>query len=292
MKKATKLIYRKKLRPYEVRNLWLSRIFIWISILVTMFPILWVIGASLSAGDAFFSGSVFPKAITFKNYTDILFKPGEVGMDFFVSLKNSFILCTSVAIIQVIITSTAAYAFSRMRFTGRKYGLMSLLILQMFPATMSMVAIVKVLYDHNWIDYLWPLIVLFSAGSAFSVWLLKNFIDGIPKELDEVAKVDGANHWQIFTKIILPLARPMIAVMMFFSFIGTYNEFIMSSIVLQSPEKYTMMISLQTFVSGNFDKHWTQFSAAAILASLPLMILFMLMQNLIEKGLAAGAVKG
>ena len=225
--KNKEVIYKKRLKPYEIRTLWLSRIFLWVSIVFVTFPLLWVIGTSLAPGDAFFSGQLFPKTITFDNYKEIF---TSTDLNFFNSLKNSAILCFSVATLQVFLTTTSAYAFSRMRFKGRKYGLMSLLVLQMFPAMMALPAIMAILYRYELVDKLWPLVILFAAGSAFNVWLLKGFIDGIPRELDEAAKVDGATHLQVFTKIILPLAKPMIAVMFFFSLIGTYNEFIISSI--------------------------------------------------------------
>lgn len=288
-KNNNQLIYKKRLKPREVRTLWLSRIFLWISICIIMFPVIWVVGASLSPGDAFFSGDLFPSSLSLSNYKEIF---TSTDLNFLNSAKNSAILCFSVAVLQVFLTATSAYAFSRMKFKGRKYGLMSLLILQMFPAMMAIPAIMATLYKYELIDKLWPLIILFAAGSAFNVWLLKGFMDGIPRELDEAAKVDGASHFQIFSRIILPLAKPMIAVMFFFSIVGTYNEFIISSIALKSPDTYTIIVTLQSFISGKFDKHWPQFAAGSLIASLPLMILFMVMQKFIEKGLTAGAVKG
>lgn len=288
-KKNVDLIYKKRLNPYEVRSLWLSRIFIWISIVLIIFPVTWILGASLSGGDTFFSGNLFPKHITFQNYKDVL---AGTNVNFLGSLKISFIVCTSVSIIQVLMTSTAAYAFSRMRFRGRKNGLMALLILQMFPGMMAVSAIYTACYKLNLIDNIWALVLLLAAGSAFNVWLLKGYIDGLPIELDEAAKVDGASHFQIFWKIIMPLSKPMIAVMFFFSFQGAYNEYAISSVVLKALDGQTVVVTLRSFVNQKFNQNWTQFSAASILASIPLMIIFMLLQRFMEKGLASGAVKG
>lgn len=283
------LVYKKTLRPYEKRALWLKRVFIWISILLVLYPVLWVVGASFAPGDAFFSGSIFPKSLTLQNYRDLF---AGTDIDIKTSFMNSLILCTSVAFLQLIMTGTAAYAFSRMKFKGRRNGLMSLLILQMFPSIMTVTAVYTIMYKYNLMDNMLALILFLAGGSAFNVWLLKGFIDGIPRELDEAAKVDGANQWQIFWKIIIPLARPMLAVMFFFCFQGMYNEFIISSVALKDPAKKTVALALQSYIYGNFDKHWTKFAAASIIASIPLIILFMVLQKYIEKGLVAGAVKG
>lgn len=283
------LKYCKKLTGFEKRELWFQRLFLWISIIIIFFPILCVIGASLGTGDAFFSGSIIPEKITFNNYIEIFTSDTT---DFIGAFGRTFMVCAGVGIIQIVMTVTAAYAVSRMRFKGRKYGLLSLLILQMFPSTMTISAIYAIVTQFELQGNIFVLILFLAGGSAFNVWLLKNFMDGIPKELDESAKVDGATHWQIFTKIILPLARPMIAVMFFFSVQGTYNEFILSNMILNTPETQTIMCLLRSFISGNFNRHWTIFAAGSIVASIPLIILFMCLQKFIEKGLVAGAVKG
>ncbi|WP_026486030.1 sugar ABC transporter permease [Caldanaerobius polysaccharolyticus] len=276
-----------KMRPNERAALWISRVIIWAFIIIILFPIAWVVGASLASGDAFFSGTVFPNKISFQNYVD-LFKKTQ----FLIWIKNSLILCFGVAIIQIILTSTASYAFSRMKFVGRKNGLMALLILQMFPTFMSLPAIYGILAKLNLLDNLYAFILVLAGGSAFNIWLLKGYIDGLPKELDEAALVDGASYWQIFIRIILPLASPMLVVIFLFSFIGVYSEFILSSVVLKSPENYTVALGLQRFITNQFAAHWTLFAAASVVASLPLVIIFMALQKYLQSGLAAGAVKG
>ena len=285
----SKIKYCKKLTGFEKKELWFQRLFIWISIAVIFFPILCVIGASLGTGDAFFNGTIIPEKITFNNYIEIFTSDST---DFIGAFGRTFAVCAGVGIIQIVMTVTASYAVSRMRFKGRKYGLLSLLILQMFPSTMTISAIYAIVSQFELQGNMLVLILFLAGGSAFNVWLLKNFMDGIPRELDESAKVDGATHWQIFTKIILPLTRPMIAVMFFFSVQGTYNEFILSNMILNTPETQTIMCLLRSFISGNFNRHWTIFAAGSIVASIPLIVLFMCLQKFIEKGLVAGAVKG
>lgn len=281
------LVYSHRLTSAQKIKLWLSRIFLWVMILIVMYPIYFVIIASLSTGDAFFAGSLLPKQVSFENYRAVI-----QDTDFLIWAKNSMLVCTSVALVQIIMSITSAYAFSRMKFKGRKSGLMSLLLLQMFPAIMALSAILGLAYRLNFMDNIWALVILLAGGSAYNIWLLKGYIDNLPRELDEAAMVDGASHWQVFSKIILPLAKPQIAVIFLFCFIGTYSEFILTSALIKAPENFTMAVGLRSFIDNQFSAHWTQYSAAAIMASLPVMIIFMALQKFIAKGLVAGAVKG
>jgi arabinogalactan oligomer/maltooligosaccharide transport system permease protein len=284
--------YKKRIRPSERRDLWISRIIIWIFLILAIYPIFFIVTASLSKGDAFFSNSLLPKAITFGNYKSLF--DGSLGPDlnFTKCLENSLILCTTVCIIQLIMTGTAAYAFSRMRFKGRKYGLMALLLLQMFPGIMTVSAVYIMLYSLQATDNLFALALFIAGGSAFNIWLMKGFMDSIPKELDEAAMIDGASHWQIFTKIIVPLAMPMFAVILLFTFFGAYSEFVFSSAALTDPNNYTVAIALEHFIDNAFNKHWTQFAAAAVVGSLPQVIIFIALQKFLQKGLVAGSIKG
>lgn len=269
------------------RSVWISRICIWIIIIAVLFPIYWILMASIGEGSSFFSTSLFPKNITFDNYIELIKET-----DFLLWMKNSLKLCFFVSIIQLILTSTAAYAFSRMRFYGRKSGLKGLLVLQVFPNSMAIAAYYIILYQFELADNFWIITMVLSAGNAFNIWLLKVYMDGIPKEIDEAAKMDGAGHLTIFTKILLPLVLPQLAVIFIFSFIATYSEFMISSVFLQTPENYTLAIGLQSFISNEFAARWTIFAAAAVLASIPIVILFMALQKYIQEGLTAGGVKG
>ncbi|GFP74891.1 sugar ABC transporter permease [Clostridium fungisolvens] len=283
----TNLKYKKKLRPSEVRNLWLGRVFIWIVVVITMIPIVAVVTSSMASGDAFVQTTFFPKVWTFKNYAKVLNET-----DFLIWMKNSMILCFSVAFIQLAMTLPAAFAFARVRFTGRKNGLMTLLVLQYFPATMALPAILGIAYKFEFMDKFWALIILLAGGSAYSIWLLKGFIDGIPKDLDEAAYVDGATTWQMFIRIILPLTRSMLVVMFLFSFVGTFSEFMLTSALMKDAANQTIATGLQSFIKNQFSANWTQFSAAAVMASLPISIVFTGCQKFIAQGLVAGSVKG
>ncbi|STA98711.1 sugar ABC transporter permease [Clostridium baratii] len=281
------ILYKRKLTKQEKFNVWASRIFLWISILVIAFPIWAIISASLSPGTSFYENGIIPKEITFSNYSHVI-----NNTDFLIWIKNSLIVCLFVSIVQVLMTLPAAYAFSRLRFTGKKYGLMTLLILQMFPATMAIPAILSVAYKLPFgMDNLPFLILVLCGSSAYNIWLMKGFVDGIPKELDESAFVDGASHFKIFTKIIMPLSKPMLIVIFFFSFIGVFGEFMISAALLKAPEVKTLVLGLNGMMNSGSTTSWPIYAAASVIATIPLTILFISIQKFIAKGLVAGAVK-
>lgn len=280
------LKYKKKLRPDQIRSAWLGRVFIWIMLAVTLFPIMAVVAASLTKGQAF-TASIWPKNPTLENYRIVLQET-----DFLIWVKNSMIVCISVALLQTVTSVLAAFAFARLKFKGRKSGLMALLILQMFPNTMALPAIISIVFNNGLSDQLWVLILLIGAGSAYYIWLIKGTIDGIPMELTEAAYIDGATTFQMFVKIILPLLRNMLLVIFLLSFISAYSEFIFTSAIIKDGELKTIATGLKQFITGNFSGRWTQYSAAAVMSSLPVVILFLFSQKYIAKGLVSGAVKG
>lgn len=280
-------MYKEKMSTSEKRNLWISRIVIWVTLIIVLFPVIWIVMSSFSAGDSFFLSSLLPEKLSVEHYVE-LFKE----TDFMLWVGNSLKLCLIVSVIQLIMTSLAAFAFARMRFTGRKYGLMSLLILQVFPNSMAVAGYYMLVYKFGLVDSNLALILVLAGGSAFNIWLLKSYIDGIPIELDEAAMMDGASQFQIFYRVIMPLAKPQLAVIFLFSFIATYSEYVITSIFMQTPGKMTLALGLQSFISDQFAAHWTLFSAAAVISSLPIMIVFMCLQRFIQNGLVSGGVKG
>ena len=281
------MLGREKMNGSEMRALWGSRIVIWITIILVLFPVVWIVMSSFSAGDSFFLSSLFPEKFSVEHYVTLFRET-----DFTVWVWNSLKFCVIVATIQLVITSLAAYAFARLRFIGRKYGLMSLLVLQVFPNSMAVAGYYILIYRFGLVDSSLALIFVLAGGSAYNIWLLKSYIDGLPVELDEAAMVDGANQFQVFYKIIIPLAMPQLAVIFLFSFIATYSEYVITSIFLQTPGKMTLALGLQSFISDQFAAHWTLFSAAAVISSLPIMIVFMCLQRFIQSELVAGGVKG
>lgn len=278
---------KEKLKGKDRTSLWFSRVIVWLVIIVVMFPALWIIMASFSKGDSFFMTSLIPNQLGVDNYISLLQQT-----DFLLWVFNSLKLCLIVAVIQLVLTSLAAYAFSRMRFPGKSKGLMALLVLQVFPNSMALAGYYILIYKFELADSFLAIIFVLAAGSAFNIWLLKSYMDGIPKELDEAAFVDGAGHFTTFIRVVLPLTLPELVVIFLFSFIGTYSEYVISSVFLQSPGNFTLAIGLQSFITNQFAAHWTLFAAAAVLSSLPIMLIFMMLQKYIQSGLTAGGVKG
>lgn len=284
---TSELKYERKLRPAERRMAWISRIFIWFMLLVVLFPVFAVVSASMAKGEVFIQTTLIPSAWTLENYAKVL-----TETNFLIWVKNSLIICVVVSVIQLLLTVPMAFAFSRLKFWGRKNGLMMLLLLQMFPAAMSLPAILALAYRLDGMDHIITLIIIQAGAGAFNVWLLKGAIDGIPKELTEAAYVDGASTFQTFTMIILPLLRNMLLVIFLFTFIGAYSEFIFASALLKSPESLTLAVGMQQFITNNFSANWTQYSAAAIMASIPIVAFATIAQKYMAKGLTAGSVKG
>ncbi|MBD7911834.1 MULTISPECIES: ABC transporter permease subunit [Clostridium] len=279
--------YKKKMTKSDKKSAWVSRIVLWLTLIIVLFPILAVVFASLSKGSSFTQTTLLPKSWTLENYTKVI-----KDTQFLKWLLNSMITCIAAAFIQLALVVPAAFAFSKLRFAFRSKGLMALLILQMFPTAMALPAILRIAYNHNGMDNLFVITILLCTGIAYNIWLMKGYMDGIPTELIEAAYVDGATTFQVFIKIILPLIKNMALVIFLFAFISAYSEFMISSALLKDKATQTIAVGMQQFIRDKFSANWTQYSAAAIMASTPVVILFLSLQKFIAKGLTAGAVKG
>lgn len=279
--------FKSEISKRDRMGAWASRIIIWAVILITLFPVIAVVSASMAGGEVFVQKTIFPKVWTLSNYKEVI-----QDTNFLQWMKNSLIVCTTVAVIQLCLAVPAAYAFSKLKFLGRRNGLMTLMLLQIFPTTMALPAILGIVYRFGGMDKLWVLILIISGGNAYNIWLLKGYMDGIPKELSEAALVDGASTWQVFTRIILPLTRNMLIVIFLFSFIAPYSEFIYSAALIKDPSNLTLPLGMEQFIKDKFATNWSQYSAAAIMSSLPIVVLFMASQKYIAKGITAGSVKG
>ena len=211
-------------------------------------------------------------------------------------LGNSVIVALSVALISVIVAALAAYPFSRMRFPGRRQGLLVLLLIQMFPSIMFMVAIYALLQFLGSIipfiglNSLGGLIFAYSGGIAFNIWLIKGYYDTISNALEEAAMIDGATKFQAFSKIIIPLARPILAVIAILTFMNIFNEFLIARILLQDINRWTYAVGLWQF-SGRFETSWGPFTAAALIGAVPMVVFFLVLQDYIVGGLTQGSVK-
>ena len=287
IKTPAKLVYKRRISKSKRIRLWIKRIFLWFAILIILFPVFSIIASSLSSGTSFMQKHLIPDNITFENYKVALTQ--ENG--FLTWMKNTIFVATFVSLVQLAMTLPAAYAFSRLKFTGKRNGLMALLILQMFPNSMMVPAVLSVAYKLPFgMDNLIFLSIILCGGSAYNIWLMKGFIDGIPKELDEAAMVDGATKGQVFTKIILPLTRSMSIVIFFLSFVGVFGEFIFTSALIKDSELRTLVVGLKSLMADKITV-WPQYAADSVMASIPLAILFVSIQKFMSKGLVAGAVK-
>lgn len=239
----------------------------------------------------------------FKKIEGWLYKLGELWKQkpkhhFLRWVLNSVIVAGTVSIITTAVCAVAAYPFSRMRFPGRKYGILSLLIIQMFPGVMYMVALYGLLNLLGkflpWLglDSLGGLIFVYLGNIAFNMYLIKGFYDTIPDSMEEAAMIDGATRFQTFYKIVIPLASPILAVVVILTFMGTFNEFVLARIILQDTSNYTYAVGLWTFAVGPYETEWGIFTAAALVGMVPMLVLFLSLQRFLISGLTRGAVKG
>ncbi len=262
-----------------------------ILILTTIFvlyPVVWVITGSFNPGDSLFSTRLIPESLSFRHYI-YLFQE----TNYLLWYKNTLKIAFWNMIFSTLLVVTAAYAFSRFRFPGRRQGLMAMLVLQMFPGFMGMIAIYILLLQMNLLDNHWGLILVYAGGSIpFGAWLVKGYFDGLPRSLEEAAKIDGASHVTIFYKIMMPLSKPILVFIAVTNFIGPWMDFIFARLVLRSGEKKTLAIGLFEMVTGRGNTEFTTFAAGAVLVAVPITILFFLFQDHLVEGLKAGANKG
>lgn len=270
--------------------------YVWLLIAFSIFPIYVVIVSSFDPTGGLASSSLLPQRFSLVNY-EVLFTSPEIP--YFTWMANSVYIAAVNAVISVFIGGFAAFAFSRLRFKGRKVGLQALLLIQVFPSFLALAAIYVMMEN---ISTVFPslglgshggLLLIYLGGSmGVNAWLLKGFIDTVPIEIDEAAKIDGASSTQVFWQIFFPLASPVLVVTALLSFIGTFNEFVLASLFLQDVESRTVAVGLQSFVGAEFGANWGPFAAGSLIATIPLVAIFLGLQKFIIGGLVAGSVKG
>ena len=259
-------------------------------VMIVLYPVLWVVKMAFSPSQAFsMSLSLLPEEWTLDNFRVLL--SADDGL-FLRQMVNSLIVAGATTVVGVVLSCTAAYAFSRFRFPGRDVGMATFLVTQMFPGVVMAIPLYILLDNLGLLNSLTGLVLVYSTTAVpFCVWMLKGYFDTIPIDLEEAAVMDGAGQWTIFTKIVLPLAKPAIAVTALFSFMTAWNEFILAATFLSDETKYTVPVVLQRFV-GDYSTEWGYFAAGAIIVSIPVMLLFFKLQTYLVSGLTAGAVKG
>jgi arabinogalactan oligomer/maltooligosaccharide transport system permease protein len=261
-----------------------------------IFPLLYVLSASLNPQGTLTGSNQLFSAIGIDSYVRILTDPQIPYPMWFL---NTIVVATVTGLVMVFIGALAAYAFSRMRFAGRRVGLITIVVVQMFPQLLAVVAIFLMMSAiGDWfpaigLNTISGLILIYLGGAlGVNTYLMYGFFNTIPKELDEAAKIDGAGHARIFFTIILRLVAPILAVVGLLSFIGIVNEYVIASVMLIDPEKQTLVVGLTKLVSNPRYADWSAFSAGAVMAAIPVVVVFLLLQKYIVGGLTAGATKG
>jgi ABC-type maltose transport system permease subunit len=267
-----------------------------ILIVFSLFPILWVISASINPTGSLATQKLIPENPGLANYQTLM-ESGE--FPFWTWFGNSVKIASITSVLSLAITTVAAYAFSRFRFRGRQTMLKAILLIQVFPALLALVATFLMISQIGdvipavGLNTHTSLILVYLGGAmGINIWLMKGFLDTIPRDIDESAMVEGATDWQIFTRLILPLLRPILIVIAILNYISTYGEFVLARVLLKSNEQYTLMVGLQVFAGAQFNQRWGVFAAGALIGALPIMIIYLALQDQIVGGLTTGAVKG
>ncbi|BAS27007.1 maltose ABC transporter permease MalG [Limnochorda pilosa] len=267
----------------------------WLAIAFALGPILWVFSASFSPANTIVGQPLIPTQLSLEHYRALFSDPRH---PFHLWMWNSVKVAVIAAVLTVALTALGAYAFSRFRFQGRRGGLFTLILIQMFPQMLAMVAIYLLLLEIGrylpWLGlntHLGLIMVYLGGAMGVNTWLMKGYFDTIPRSLEESAMMDGASHLQAFVHIILPLVRPILTVVFMLSLIGQYSEYILARVLLQSTDRFTLPVGMQLFIFNQYDSRWGIFAAGAILGAIPIVIIFLLVQSQLVSGLTSGAVK-
>jgi arabinogalactan oligomer/maltooligosaccharide transport system permease protein len=279
---------RNKHKTIAVR-ITLSYLVLGFFVLVALFPVLQIFTVSLRPADRLLSTSleIIPKNASLDNYVALF-----TERPFFLWLMNSTFVALVVTVTGVALASTCGYAFSRYHFIGKKFGLLSLLVTQMFPATMLLLPMYIMLVMLHLINTYIGIVVMYSATALpFCIWQMKGYYDTIPTSLEEAGTIDGCNQFQAFFKIILPLAAPALVITALFSFMASWTEYVVAAQILQDTEMWTLPLGLKSFES-NMGSEWGLYGAASVIVTIPVVILFLSLSRWLVSGLTLGSVKG
>jgi ABC-type maltose transport system permease subunit len=288
--------YVKPFFPQKKIGLAIRYIIAVILILFAVVPALWIVSASLNPAKSLTGGAFFPKNPGITNYQELL---TNTFFPYMTWLLNSLKIATVTTLFTVFLTALAGYTLSRFRFAGRQTLMMAILILNVFPSILAMVAIFSMLQQLgifiSWLglDTHIALVLIYVTGSmGINVLLVKAYVDSIPLELDESALVDGATPWQTFIYIIWPIMTPIVITIGVLTFIASYGDFVIARVLLKSSENLTVMVGLQLFQTDRFDQDFGMITAGAVLAAIPIILIYIPLQRYVINGLTAGSVKG
>lgn len=266
------------------------------AVVFALFPIEFIVLAALNPAGTLSSSSLIPYAASLDNFRHLFNDPVRPYLNWYL---NSILIAGVGTVGSVFIGACSAYAFSRFRFRGRRAGLLFILLIQMFPAMLAFIALyitfakISDVLPAIGLNTAAGLILVYLGGAmGGNIWLLKGYFDTVPRELDEAAKMDGASHAQIFFGMILRLVTPVLVTVAMLSFTGLINEFMLASIFLTAPERKTLAVGLWAMNSADHNQYFGEFCAGALLASLPVVVLYLSLQRYIVSGLTSGSVKG
>ena len=266
----------------------LAHAFLVVFALATVYPILQIVAVSLRPADRLYSTSlaIVPADATLRAYPTVLFE-----RDFLLWMKNSFLVSAVVTAFGVVLAATSGYAFSRFRFRGWRTGMMAFLLSQLFPATMLMLPMYVVMRQLGLLDSFAGLAVAYTATALpFCVWTMRGYYDTIPVEIEQAALVDGCTPWQAFTRVLLPLVTPALAITALFSFMAAWSEFIVARVILSRQSLYTLPLGLES-LAGRFQTEWANYAAGSLLVCIPVLVLFLALNRALVSGLSLGGVK-
>lgn len=259
-------------------------------------PALWVISASFNPAKSLVAGTLVPKNPDLSNYDQLFSSEFFPYATWFL---NSLKIASITTVLAILITCTAGYALSRFRFQGRRTLMFAILILNIFPAILAIVALFSMIQQLGsyipgmGLDSHAPLIFIYVAGSSgINVLIVKAYIDSIPSEIDESALVDGATHWQTFMYIIFPIMRPIVITIGVLTFIAAYGDFIIARVLLKSSDQLTVMVGMLLFQTDRFDRDFGIITAGAVIAAIPIILIYIPLQKYVIDGLTAGSIKG
>ena len=279
------------MKTNRLLRLFFTYAFLLFMTVLIVYPLLWTVGASFNPGNSLISTSIIPENPTLDHYKELF--AGKESLQYGNWYLNSLKISVFTMLGAMITVSFTAYAFSRFRFKGRKNALMLFLLLQMIPQFAALIALFVLAQILGMMNSHWLLIPLYIGGQIpMNTYLMKGYMDSIPMDLDESAKIDGASNTRIFWQIILPLSRPMLAVVAMNGFTGPLGDFVLSSVILRTPEAFTLPIGLYKLVNDVMGASYTTFAAGAILISIPIAVTFLLLQKQFVSGLTAGGTKG
>jgi arabinogalactan oligomer/maltooligosaccharide transport system permease protein len=294
----------RRRRPSGLLQNWWRHLIGIVAVVFALFPVAYIASSAFSVDGTLGGASLIPRAVTLDNFRTILsgnvtVAGAENEVPYVRWFANTLVVASTTAIFTVLLGALAAYAFSRFRFRGRRIGMLTLLLIQMFPQMLAVVAIYLIVLNAGEVfpviglNSFTTLILVYMGGAmGVNAWLLKGFFDTIPAELDESARVDGATPAQVFWGVVLPLAAPVLAVVALFSFVGTLNEYAIVSQLLQTRDHFTLPVGMRSFIDKQYSEQWGVFSAGVLLAAIPAVLLFAFLQRFIVSGLTQGAVKG